>query len=45
MKEKHIEKLDNCTDDFFIAPIVITAKKDGSLNLAMDAKPGKAQIH
>ena len=45
MKEKHIEKLDNCTDDFFIAPIVITAKKDGSVKLAMDAKPVNAQIH
>ena len=42
--EGHIEKLDNCTDDVFIAPIVITAKKDGSVKLALDAKPVNAQI-
>ena len=39
-----IEKLEKCTSDFFIAPIVITAKKDGSIKLAMDAKPINAQI-
>ena len=37
--EGHIEKLDNCTDDVIIAPIVITAKKDGSVKLALDANP------
>ena len=41
----HIEKLDNCTNDCFIAPIVITAKKDGSIKLALDAKPVNSQIH
>ena len=43
-KEGHITKLDNCTDDFFIAPIVITAKRDNSIKLALDAKPVNAQI-
>ena len=44
MASNHIEKLEKCTNDFFIAPIVITAKKDGSIKLALDAKPINAQI-
>ena len=43
-KNDMIEKLDKCTNDYFIAPIVITAKKDGSIKLALDAKPINAQI-
>ena len=35
----------NCTNDCFIAPIVKAAKKDGSIKLALDAKPVNAQIH
>ena len=45
VKDKQIMKLDNCTSDCFIAPIVITAKKDNSIKLALDAKPINAQIH
>ena len=45
IKQGHIEKLSYCTDDFFIAPIVITAKKDNTVKLALDAKPVNAQIH
>ena len=44
VKHGHIEKLDKCTTDFFIAPIVLTAKKDGSIKLAKNAKPMNAQI-
>ena len=44
MKQGHIEKLDKCTTDYFIAPIVLTAKKDGSIKLALNAKPMNAQI-
>ena len=36
-------KLEKCTTDHFINPNVITAKKDGSIKLAMDAKPLNAQ--
>ena len=43
-KNHMIEKLDKYTNDYFIAPIVITAKKDGSIKLALDAKPINAQI-
>ena len=39
LAEGHIEKLDKCTSDCFIAPIVITVKKDNSIKLALDAKP------
>ena len=39
LKEGHIERLDKCTSDCFIAPIVITVKKDDSIKLALDAKP------
>ena len=39
LAEGHIEKLDKCTSGCFIAPIVITVKKDNSIKLALDAKP------
>ena len=44
VEQGHLEKLDKCTTDFFIAPIVLTAKKDGSIKLALNAKPMNAQI-
>ena len=34
----HIERLDKCTSDCFIAPFVITVKKDDSMKLALEAK-------
>ena len=44
MTEGHISKHDKCTSDCFIAPIVITVKKDDSIKLAMDAKPINRQL-
>ena len=44
IKDGHITKLDKCSTNHFIKPIVITSKKDGSIKLAMDAKPLNAQI-
>ena len=44
IKEGHIVKLNKCTSDHFVAPVVITAKKDGSIKLAMDANLMNAQI-
>ena len=44
MTEGHITKLDKSTSDCFIAPIVITVKKDDSIKLAMDAKPINRQL-
>ena len=44
MEQGHIEKLDKCTTDFFIAPFVLTANKDGSIKLSLNIKPMNAQI-
>ena len=38
-------KLKKFTCEHFISPIVISAKKDGSVKVAMDAKPMNDQIH
>ena len=45
LSEGHIEKLDKCTSDCFIAPNVITVKKDNSIKLALDAKPINRQLY
>ena len=45
LSEGHIKKLDKCTSDCFIAPIVITVKKDYSIKLALDAKPINRQLY
>ena len=45
IQEGHIFKLNKFTSEHFISTIVITAKKDGSVKLAMDAKPKNDQIH
>ena len=39
IKDKHFEKLEKCTTDHFIAPIVLTAQKDRSRKLVLNAKP------
>ena len=44
LKEGHIKRLDKFTSDCFIAPIVITVKKDDSIKLALDAKPINRQL-
>ena len=44
LSEGHITKLDKCTSDF-IAPIVVTVKKDGSIKLALDAKLINKQLY
>ena len=36
LNEGHIEKLNNCSDQFFISPIVITVKKDKSIKIALE---------
>ena len=43
--EGHIQRLDKCTSDCFIAPIVITVKKDDSIKLDLDAKPISRQLY
>ena len=41
----HITRLEKCSDQQFISPIVITVKKDGSTKLAMDSKQINKSIH
>ena len=41
----HRTKLEKRSDEFFISPIVITLKKDKSINLAMDSKTINKAIH
>ena len=44
LSDGHIQKLDKCTSDCFIALIVITVKKDDSIKLALDAIPINIQL-
>ena len=41
----HIEKLKECSDRYFVSPIVITVKKDGSVKLALESRELKKQVH
>ena len=45
LAEGRIKKMDKCTSDCFIAPIVITVKKYNSIKLALDAKPINRQLY
>ena len=43
--EGHFKKLENCDEDRFISPIVITCKKHKSIKLALDSKFINKQIY
>ena len=45
LNDGDIEKLTNCSDQFFISPIVITVKKDQSIKIALDSKILNKAIH
>ena len=45
LNEGHIENLTNCSDQFFISPIVITVKKGQSVKIALDSKILNKAIH
>ena len=45
LNEGHIENLSNCSDQFFISPIVITVRKDQSIKIALDSKILNKAIH
>ena len=45
LAEGHIEKLNKCSDQFFISPIVITVKRDQTIKLALDSKTLNKAIH
>ena len=43
--QKHIIKLDKCSDKQFISPIVIIVKKDQTVKLALDSKKINKYLH
>ena len=45
LKQSHIEKLEECSDKYFVSPIVITVKKDGSVKLALESRELNKQVH
>ena len=45
LAEKHIIKLNRCSDTNFISPIVITVKRDKTVKLALDSKIVNKSIH
>ena len=45
LDEKHIVKLTNCPDKYFISPIVVIVKKDQTIELALDSKVLNKDIH
>ena len=45
LQQGHIEKQDECSDKYFVSPIVITVKKDGSVKLALKSWELSKQVH
>ena len=45
LDEKHIKKLNSCSDKNFISPILITVKRDKTVKLALDSKILNKSIH
>ena len=45
MQQGHIEKLEECSDKYFVSPIVKTVKKDGSVKLALESRELNKQVH
>ena len=45
LAEKHITKLNSCSDKNFITPIVITVKRDKTVKLALDSEILNKSIH
>ena len=45
MEQGHIQKMEKCSDKYFISPIVITVKKNGSVKLALESGELNKQVH
>ena len=45
LEQGHIQKLEECSDKYFISPIVIRVKKDGSIELTMESSELNKQVH
>ena len=44
-QQEHIEKLEECLEKYFVSPIVIIVKKDGSVKLALESRELNKQVH
>ena len=45
LEQGHIQKLEECSDKYFVSPIVITVKKNGSVKLALESRELNKQVH
>ena len=45
INEGHIVNVKECSDKYFVSPIVITVKKDGSIKLALESRELNKQVH
>ena len=45
LAQRHIQLLEECSDKYFVSPIVITVKKDGSVKLALVSRELNKQVH
>ena len=45
LRQGLIEKLKECSDKYFVSPIVITLKKDGSVKLSLESRELNKQVH
>ena len=45
IEDKQIMRLEKCSDEYFISPVVITVKKDKSVKIALDSKELNEVIH
>ena len=45
LTQGRIENMKECSDRYFVSPIVITVKKDGSVKLALESRELNKQVH
>ena len=45
LAQGNIQKLEECSDKYFVSPIVITIKKDGSVKLVLESRELNKQVH
>ena len=45
IEDKQIKRLEKCSDEYFISPVVITVKKDKGVKIALDSKELNDAIH
>ena len=45
LEQVYIQKLEECSEKYFVSPIVITVKKDGSVKFALESRELNKQLH